>query len=371
MASRSRWLVGSSSSSRSDEAHQRLRQVQAHAPAARKLVSGSRICSCVAQAGQQLLGARVRGGASASASGVDLGHAGRSRRFPARLPARPARPPAGAARRVVMAYSMAGRSSAAFPGPRAPCARCRVVQVALVGGTPRSSANRLDLPAPLAPMRPILSPGLSSRSAVEQRPTPRAKVGSGSWSKRKRGPARYRRARHGARGGMKGVGFRPGVQAARARERHGAGPGAAQQRGVVRVRNRIVPGRRGNAVAGLARGGMDEGARARSGGGDGSGQRQHAFGFARVQVFHQRTVDRPWPLAWASRQRLNRLRATAISPGCWQQAALAAAISRMNQRLAVEALVAALLSQASARPASSSRSGARHPTPPVRGRGRP
>ena len=40
------------------------------------------------------------------------------------------------------------------------------------------------------------------------------------------------------------------------------------------------------------RGGMDEGERAaRSGGGDGSGQRQHAFGFARVQVFHQRTVD--------------------------------------------------------------------------------
>ena len=39
------------------------------------------------------------------------------------------------------------------------------------------------------------------------------------------------------------------------------------------------------------RGGMDEGrARGARGGGDGS-QRQHAFGFARVQVFHQRTVD--------------------------------------------------------------------------------
>ena len=148
-------------------AHQRLREVQAHAPAAGE--ARHRLLHLLvreAQAEQQLLGARAHGvGVGVAQRRVQLAHAGCRRRL-----LRPRRALLRAPRRSTspsIAYSTAGRSSAGVS-----CATCATRQCAgkstsplSACSSPRSSANRLDLPEPLAPIRPTCSPGLSATSA--------------------------------------------------------------------------------------------------------------------------------------------------------------------------------------------------------------
>ncbi len=147
-------------------AHQRLRQVEAHAPAARE--ARHRLLHLFvreAQAVQQLLGARAHGvGVRVAERGVELAH------------------------EHAVVGSLGGRQLCLEPAQRRvavdrvverrPVERGRllrdvgdapargIVDLALVGcSSPRSSANRLDLPVPLAPIRPILSPGFRTTSA--------------------------------------------------------------------------------------------------------------------------------------------------------------------------------------------------------------
>ena len=135
-----------------------------------KLATGCSSCSCESPGRAAALGARAHGvgigiaerrvqladahavvGASACELGLERSAASRRRRSRTRAPA--GRAPASPARRARRA-SARGKSTS----PSSACS------------SPRSSANRLDLPEPLAPIRPILSPGLSARSASRAGP---------------------------------------------------------------------------------------------------------------------------------------------------------------------------------------------------------
>ena len=149
-------------------AHQRLREVQPHAPAAGK--ARHRVVHLLvreAEPMQQLFGARARrvrvGVRQLGVAALRCG----GRRW--RSPRRRARAPAGAAwcRRRSRIRAPGGRGPAS-PAPRARRASVRGNPTSpwSACSSPRSSANRLDLPEPLAPIRPILSPGLSETSAL-------------------------------------------------------------------------------------------------------------------------------------------------------------------------------------------------------------
>ena len=160
-------------------AHQRLRQVQPHAPAAREAATRlARLFEREAQAEQQRLGARARGVA------VGVGERG------VRV-ARCAAPSCAASASAMLASICAQRGIAVE----------RVFERGLLGGgrllrdvrdapragrktsppsacsSPRSTANRLDLPEPLAPMSPVFSPGFSVNVAASKRGLmPRARL---------------------------------------------------------------------------------------------------------------------------------------------------------------------------------------------------
>ena len=161
------------------------------------------------------------------------------------------------------------------------------------------------------------------------------------------GPARYRRARHGARGGMKGVGFRPGVQAARAR--NGTAQGLAPRR-AARRRAREEPYCTGPAWQCRCRAGaavwMRASARRAL-----RRRRWQRPAPARVRLraragfppANRRPPRRPgrWP---GHRARPATACARRRSPGAGRIGRVGGGdLARMNQRLAVEALVAALL----------------------------
>ena len=172
MASRSRWLVGSSSSSRSDghisacARFRRMRQPPEKSP------TGSSICSLAeAQAGQQL----ARAGVGAVAVGVvQLGVQAAERGAVVGLPRRPpARAGCGAGADVAVEHVV---DRAALQGidllahvRDAPVRRATGTRRRPAPSSPRSRANRLDLPAPLAPIESGLLAGMQGQlGAFEQ-----------------------------------------------------------------------------------------------------------------------------------------------------------------------------------------------------------
>ena len=169
-ASRSRWLVGSSSSSRS------LGHISARASCRRmrqppeKLLTGCvQLVRLEAQAQDQRLRARhgvVLAGVGQVGVGVGQRHADvvrrRGRRRGRPRPARaPRAAPPGACRRPARSR---------WPTPSVSGMFCATCAMRHCGGTeksppsscsvPLNSANRVDLPAPLRPTRPTFSPGL-------------------------------------------------------------------------------------------------------------------------------------------------------------------------------------------------------------------
>ena len=166
-------------------AHQRLREIEAHAPAAgeaRHRLALPR--GAEAQAGQQ------RRGAGARAVAVDRFEAmmqfGQMLAAMVRVAGRAAsavaaalaRPRATRRRRRARSRSLASRPPA-FPARRArsPSRAEARTSPASAKSSPRSSANRLDLPLPLAPISPTLWPGWTvSDASSSRRLVPRASV---------------------------------------------------------------------------------------------------------------------------------------------------------------------------------------------------
>src|SRR6267143_1111463 len=170
MASRSRWLVGSSSNSRSDGHISACARLSRMRQPPEKLATGSSISPAAKPRPVRRRSARERAvyrPASASAACSSPISAPRSSASAAASLASSERK----APSPSMAYSTAGRSSAS-----ASCATCATRHCAgksssplSVCSSPRSRANRLDLPEPFAPMRPMRSPGLSATSAPSSR----------------------------------------------------------------------------------------------------------------------------------------------------------------------------------------------------------
>ena len=228
------------------------------------------------------------------------------------------------------------------------------------------------MPAPLAPMRPILSPGLSSRSALSSRldaaregnllEADHGRSGNGAG---RRLPRATRRAWRD-----EGRGFRPGVQRparGTARRRPGAAPAA-------RRRAREEPYCTGPAWQCRCRAGAAVWMRASAARAQAaamaaaSASTRSASRACRFSTSEPSTTATPWPLAWASRQARTARRR---SPGLAHR-------PRWRRRSGADESASCRRSPGcglARRPAPGPRHrpgpGARHPTPPVRGRGRP
>ena len=198
-------------------AHQRLREVQAHAPAAREAADRlARLFQREAEAEQQGFGARGRGVAVgvgecgvrfAFGRAVVRGGGGGDRALRSRATRRRRR-----ACRRARCLSAAGVSCATwaicqFGGiEKSPPSAC---------SSPRSTANSVDLPAPFAPTRPAFSPGLRVNVVLSKSGlVPRARL---NWLKRiTKRPAeenRYFRLPGPTPGAQPGSAIRPTVPA--------------------------------------------------------------------------------------------------------------------------------------------------------------
>ena len=168
-------------------AHQRLREIQAHAPAAGKARDGVAVGR-----GREPEAGEERRGAGARRIAADILEAVMQQREQLRPGVRdrwrrpPRRPPALARSRAARGRRPArtrsrGSRRRAFPARRARSSRTTAARRCRHPGAPRPriSAKRLDLPQPFGPTRPTLCPGWTVRFAPSSRRlTPRARTRS-------------------------------------------------------------------------------------------------------------------------------------------------------------------------------------------------